>query len=85
MSQNLIELVLARALQGIGGSMMVPVGRLIVLRATPKAGLVGALAWLTVPALLGPVMGPPLGGYITTFWDWRWIFWINIPIAAAGD
>ena len=84
LSQNLIQLVLARALQGLGGSMMVPVGRLIVLRATPKAGLVGAMAWLTVPALLGPVMGPPLGGYITTFWDWRWIFWINIPIAVFG-
>lgn len=84
LSQNLLELVAARALQGIGGSMMTPVGRLIVLRATPKAGLVGALAWLTVPALLGPVMGPPLGGYITTYWDWRWIFWINIPIAVVG-
>jgi EmrB/QacA subfamily drug resistance transporter len=84
MSLSLMQLVAARALQGLGGSMMVPVGRLIVLRATPKAGLVGAMAWLTVPALLGPVMGPPLGGYITTYWDWRWIFWINIPIAGVG-
>jgi EmrB/QacA subfamily drug resistance transporter len=84
LSSNLIELVGARALQGIGGSMMTPVGRLIVLRATPRAGMVGALAWLTVPALLGPVLGPPLGGYITTYWDWRWIFWINIPIAVLG-
>ncbi|MDE3027487.1 MAG: MFS transporter, partial [Paracoccaceae bacterium] len=67
-----------------GGSMMVPVGRLIVLRTTPKAGLVAALAWLTVPALVGPVMGPPLGGFITTYFDWRWIFWINIPIAVLG-
>ena len=84
MSQNLGQLVLARTLQGIGGSMMVPVGRLIVLRTVPRDGLVGALAWLTVPALLGPVMGPPLGGYITTFWNWRWIFWINIPLAVLG-
>ena len=84
LSHSLIQLVLARALQGIGGSMMVPVGRLIVLRAIPRAGLVAAMAWLTVPALLGPVLGPPLGGYITTYWDWRWIFWINIPIAALG-
>ena len=84
LSTNLIELVAARALQGLGGSMMTPVGRLIVLRGTPRAGLVGALAWLTVPALLGPVLGPPLGGYITTYWDWRWIFWINIPIAVLG-
>ena len=84
LSQNLWQLVLARTLQGIGGSMMVPVGRLIVLRTVPKDGLVGALAWLTVPALLGPVMGPPLGGYITTYWDWRWIFWINIPLSVLG-
>ena len=84
LSQNLGELVIARTLQGIGGSMMVPVGRLIVLRTVPRDGLVGALAWLTVPALLGPVMGPPLGGYITTFWNWRWIFWINIPLAVVG-
>ena len=84
LSQNLLQLVLARVMQGIGGSMMVPVGRLIVLRAVPRDGLVGALAWLTVPALLGPVIGPPLGGYITTYWDWRWIFWINIPLAVLG-
>ena len=84
LSQNLWELVLARTLQGIGGSMMVPVGRLIVLRTVPRDGLVGALAWLTVPALLGPVIGPPLGGYITTYWHWRWIFWINIPLAVLG-
>jgi EmrB/QacA subfamily drug resistance transporter len=84
LSNNLGELVAARALQGIGGSMMTPVGRLIVLRGVPREGLVGALAWLTVPALMGPVIGPLLGGYITTFWDWRWIFWINIPIAVLG-
>jgi EmrB/QacA subfamily drug resistance transporter len=84
LSNNLWELVAARALQGIGGSMMTPVGRLIVLRGTPREGLVGALAWLTVPALMGPVIGPLLGGYITTYWDWRWIFWINIPIAVLG-
>jgi MFS family permease len=84
LSQGLWQLVLARTLQGIGGSMMVPVGRLIVLRAVPRDGLVGALAWLTVPALLGPVLGPPLGGYITTYFHWRWIFWINIPLAVLG-
>ena len=83
-STSLGTLIGSRVLQGIGGSMMVPVGRLIVLRATPRAGLVGALAWLTVPALIGPVMGPPLGGFITTYFDWRWIFWINVPIAVLG-
>ncbi|MBI1417773.1 MAG: MFS transporter [Limimaricola sp.] len=84
LSDTLTQLVLARVMQGIGGSMMVPVGRLIVLRATEKSGLVAALAWLTVPALMGPVMGPPLGGFITTYFHWRWIFWINIPIAVLG-
>ncbi|WP_102109137.1 MFS transporter [Oceaniglobus roseus] len=84
LSQSLGGLVAARVLQGLGGAMMVPVGRLIVLRATPKAGLVGALAWLTVPALIGPVMGPLVGGAITTYANWRWIFWINIPIAVLG-
>lgn len=84
LSQNLGQLVLARTLQGMGGSMMVPVGRLIVLRSVPKAGLVGAMAWLTVPALMGPVVGPLLGGWITTYWSWRWIFWINLPLSALG-
>jgi EmrB/QacA subfamily drug resistance transporter len=83
-STSLFTLILSRVLQGIGGSMMVPVGRLIVLRATPKAGLVGALAWLTVPALMGPVIGPLLGGFITTWFSWPWIFWINLPIAVLG-
>src|SRR6202051_1938231 len=77
-------LVAARALQGIGGAMMVPVGRLVMLRTLPRAELVGALAWLTMPALLGPVMGPPIGGFIKTYFPWRWIFWINLPIAALG-
>ena len=84
LSQTLWQLVLARTLQGVGGSMMMPVGRLILLRTVPRDGLVGALAWLTVPALLGPVMGPPLGGYITTYFHWRWIFWINLPLAVLG-
>lgn len=84
LSQTLGQLVLARTLQGIGGSMMMPVGRLILLRTVPRDGLVSALAWLTVPALLGPVIGPPLGGYITTYFHWRWIFWINIPLAVLG-
>src|ERR1700736_217932 len=82
---NLIEaLVAARAFQGIGGAMMVPVGRLVILRTIPRSELVGALAWLTMPALLGPVLGPPVGGFITTYFHWRWIFWINLPIAALG-
>ncbi len=84
LSTGLWSLVAARILQGIGGAMMAPVGRLIVLRTIPKSEMIGAIAWLTVPALVGPVLGPPLGGFITTYFDWRWIFWINIPVAIAG-
>jgi EmrB/QacA subfamily drug resistance transporter len=76
--------VAARFLQGVGGAMMVPVGRLVLLRNIPRSELVGAMAWLTVPALLGPVLGPPLGGFITTYLDWRWIFFINLPIGLLG-
>jgi MFS family permease len=63
---------------------MVPVGRLVVLRSVPRNEIVGAMALIAMPALLGPVLGPPLGGFITTYAGWHWIFWINIPIAAAG-
>jgi len=64
--------------------MMVPVGRLVLLRSVPKSEMVNALAYLTVPALIGPVVGPPLGGFITTYFHWRWIFWINAPIGVIG-
>ena len=84
LSGSLAELVLARALQGLGGAMMVPVGRLVVLRSIPKAELVTAMAYLTIPALLGPVIGPPLGGFIATYYTWHWIFLINLPIGALG-
>jgi len=83
-AHSLEHLIAARALQGIGGAMMVPVGRLIVLRAVPKSQLVTALAYLSVPALVGPMVGPPLGGFITTYFDWRWIFWINVPVGLLG-
>jgi EmrB/QacA subfamily drug resistance transporter len=82
--ESLPQLVLARVLQGMGGAMMVPVGRLVVLRTIPKAELVDAMAYLTVPALIGPVIGPPLGGFIVTYFSWRWIFLINIPIGVLG-
>jgi EmrB/QacA subfamily drug resistance transporter len=78
------HLVLARTLQGMGGAMMVPVGRLVLLRSVAKADLVRAMAWLTVPALLGPVLGPPVGGFLTTYLSWRWVFWINLPIGLLG-
>ena len=64
--------------------MMVPVGRLVLLRTAAKQELVAAMAWLTVPALLGPVLGPPVGGFIVTYFSWRWIFDINMPIGILG-
>jgi EmrB/QacA subfamily drug resistance transporter len=76
--------VLARFVQGMGGAMMVPVGRLVLLRSVPRNEVVQALATLTIPALIGPIAGPPLGGFITTYFDWRWIFFINIPIGILG-
>ena len=79
LSTTLGELVAARGLQGVGGAMMVPVGRLILLRSVPKPELVDALAWLTIPALLGPLVGPPVGGFITDTFGWRYIFWMNVP------
>jgi EmrB/QacA subfamily drug resistance transporter len=84
LSQSMPVLVAARILQGVGGAMMVPVGRLVVLRAIPKAQLVAAMSWLTIPALLGPILGPPVGGLIVTYASWRWIFFINLPIGALG-
>lgn len=83
-SNSLGAFVGARFIQGMGGAMMVPVGRLVILRSVSKSEIVGALAYLTIPALVGPVVGPPLGGFITTYFDWRWIFLINIPIGLVG-
>ncbi len=77
-------LVAVRGLQGLGGAMMVPVGRIILIRSIPKAELVNAMAWLTIPALIGPLLGPPIGGFITTYFHWRWIFWMNLPFGILG-
>jgi EmrB/QacA subfamily drug resistance transporter len=84
LASNLPEFVLFRVIQGLGGAMMVPVGRLVILRSVTKTEMISALAWLTIPALIGPVIGPPLGGFITTYVNWRWIFYINLPIGALG-
>jgi EmrB/QacA subfamily drug resistance transporter len=83
-SQNLWQLISARILQGMAGAMMVPVGRLLVLKTAPRSELVQAMAVLTMPALLGPMLGPVVGGAIVTVADWRWIFYINIPIGVLG-
>ncbi len=83
-SGTLTAFVISRFLQGIGGAMMVPVGRLVLMRAVPKRNYVAALNYLTIPALLGPVTGPALGGAITLYFHWRWIFLINVPISILG-
>ena len=83
-AQNLPELIVGRIFQGVAASMMAPVGRLVLLRTTPKNELVGAMSVLTMPALVGPVIGPILGGTIVTFFNWRWIFYINLPVAIVG-
>ncbi len=83
-ARSLEGFVFARILQGIGGAMMTPVGRLVLVRSIDKRELVNAMAWVTTPALIGPVIGPPLGGFITTYASWPWIFLINVPIGFLG-
>ena len=83
-AHNLTQLLLARAGQGAAGALMGPVGRLVLLRSTPRHDLVRAMSVLTMPALLGPVIGPPVGGLIVTYGSWRWIFFLNLPIALVG-
>jgi EmrB/QacA subfamily drug resistance transporter len=84
LSNNLIELTAARVLQGLGGAMMVPVGRLVLFRSVERSQLVRTMAYLQVPAQLGPVLGPPIGGFITTYFSWRWIFLVNVPLGILG-
>jgi EmrB/QacA subfamily drug resistance transporter len=84
LSSSLTDFVIARIVQGMGGAMMTPVGRTVLVRSVPKRDLVNAMAWVTIPALIGPVLGPPVGGLITTYVSWHWIFIINIPIGLVG-
>jgi EmrB/QacA subfamily drug resistance transporter len=83
-TNSLPLMVGARLLQGAGGAMMAPIGRLILLRTVDRRNLVSAMSWTLVPAFLGPLIGPPLGGFIVTYLDWRWIFYINVPIGMLG-
>jgi EmrB/QacA subfamily drug resistance transporter len=84
LSRSLAQLVLSRTLQGLGGALMVPVGRLIVVSAAPRERLVSAMSWFTMPALVGPLVGPPLAGFILGIADWPWIFFINVPVGLLG-
>lgn len=84
LSTSLTQLVLCRLLQGAGGAMMTPVGRLIIVASTPRAELVSAMSWFTMPALIGPLLGPPIAGFVLGVADWPWIFYLNIPVCAAG-
>jgi EmrB/QacA subfamily drug resistance transporter len=84
LANSLADFVGARMVQGIGGAMMTPVGRLILLRSIDRRALLSAMAWVTMPALIGPMVGPPIGGFITTYASWHWIFLINLPIGIIG-
>jgi EmrB/QacA subfamily drug resistance transporter len=83
-STGLWQFTAARVIQGIGGAMMVPVGRLVVLRTTEKHNLVHAIAYITWPGLVAPILGPPVGGFITTYATWHWIFFLNVPLGIIG-
>ncbi|MDR3508823.1 MAG: MDR family MFS transporter [Caulobacteraceae bacterium] len=83
-AHSLTLLIAARFIQGIGGAMMIPIGRLVLLRSVAKEDMVQAMSWLIIPALIGPIVGPPLGGFIVTYLDWRWIFYLNLPVGILG-
>jgi len=84
LSQNLTQLVVARMVQGVGGSLMTPVGKLALIRTFPKQELLKAMNFAIIPALIGPVLGPLVGGYMVDYLSWHWIFLINIPIGLLG-
>jgi EmrB/QacA subfamily drug resistance transporter len=84
LSSSLTQMVIARIVQGMGGAMMTPVGRLVLVRTVDRRNLVNAMTWVSIPAMVGPLLGPPLGGFITTYASWHWIFLINVPIGLIG-
>ncbi len=84
LAQSFWSLVLMRTIQGMGGAMMTPVGRVIVVKSVPRQQLVTAMNYITIPAVLGPLLGPAVGGFIVTYFSWHWIFFLNLPIGLAG-
>jgi EmrB/QacA subfamily drug resistance transporter len=84
LSSSLPMILVMRVLQGLGGAMMTPVGRLILLRSFPRSALVSAMNWMTIPAMIGPTVGPIVGGFVTSYFSWREIFFLNLPIGVAG-
>ncbi|HWL05393.1 MAG TPA: MFS transporter [Xanthobacteraceae bacterium] len=84
LSPSLPLFILARVIQGMGAALMTPVGRLVMVRSIGRERIVSAIALLSMGALIGPIVGPPLGGFLTTYASWHWIFIINIPIGIAG-
>jgi EmrB/QacA subfamily drug resistance transporter len=84
LATSLPMMLAMRVIQGFGGAMMTPVGRLILLRSFPRSGLVSAMNWMTIPAMIGPTVGPIVGGFLTTYFSWRAIFYLNLPIGVTG-
>ena len=84
LAPSLQFLVVARVVQGVGGAMMLPVGRLAVLRAYPRDAFIRAMSFIAIPGQMGPLMGPALGGWLVEYASWHWIFWINVPVGAVG-
>src|SRR5208283_1549739 len=84
LATSLPMMLAMRVLQGFGGAMMTPVGRLILLRSFPRSGLVSAMNWMTIPAMVGPTVGPIVGGFLTSYVSWRAIFYLNLPIGILG-
>lgn len=84
LAPSLQFLVMARVVQGVGGAMMLPVGRLAVLRAYPREAFIRAMSFIAIPGQVGPLLGPTLGGWLVEYASWHWIFWINVPVGALG-